>query len=58
MPGEPPNLTHPPKGCRFHPRCQSAMPICSRKEPEMITLSSGRAVHCWLYQDHPEKKKK
>lgn len=58
MPGEPPNLTHPPKGCRFHPRCQSAMPICSRKEPEMITQSSGRAVHCWLYQDHPEKKKK
>ncbi len=57
MPGEPPNLTHPPKGCRFHPRCQSAMPICSKKEPAMITQPSGRAVHCWLYQDDPEKKK-
>jgi len=58
MPGEPPNLTHPPVGCRFHPRCQHAMPICSRLEPAMITHPSGRAVHCWLYQDHPEKKEK
>jgi len=58
MPGEPPNLTHPPTGCRFHPRCQSAMPICSRLQPSLIEHSSGREVHCWLYQDHPEKKHK
>jgi oligopeptide/dipeptide ABC transporter ATP-binding protein len=25
MPGEPPNLTHPPLGCRYHPRCPVAM---------------------------------
>jgi peptide/nickel transport system ATP-binding protein len=56
MSGEPPNLTHPPTGCRFHPRCQSAMPICSQKEPDLIKLTSGSLVHCWLYQDHPEKK--
>ena len=55
MPGEPPNLTHPPTGCRFHPRCQHAMPICSRLEPDLIKTSSGSLVHCWLYQDHPEK---
>ncbi len=58
MPGEPPNLTHPPTGCRFHPRCQFAMPICSKQEPDLVQLSSDRAVHCWLYQDHPEKKQK
>jgi peptide/nickel transport system ATP-binding protein len=58
MPGEPPNLTYPPKGCRFHPRCQNAMPICSHLDPVKTTLSSGRAVYCWLYQDHPEKKEK
>ena len=28
MGGEPPNLTHPPRGCRFHPRCPETMPIC------------------------------
>lgn len=55
MPGEPPNLTHPPSGCRFHPRCPFAMPICFRYEPALAEAAPGRLVHCWLYQDHPEK---
>jgi len=55
MPGEPPNLTRPPEGCRFHPRCPKAMPICSKKEPSLIEIKKNRFVHCWLYQDHPEK---
>ncbi len=55
MAGEPPNLTHPPSGCRFHPRCPEAMRVCSRYNPEFKEVSSARWVHCWLYQDHPEK---
>ncbi len=55
MPGEPPNLTHPPQGCRFHPRCPDVMPICGRLEPALEEAARGRLVHCWLYQDHPEK---
>jgi len=55
MPGEPPNLTRPPEGCRFHPRCPKAMPICSRIEPAMTEVEPKRFIHCWLYQDHPEK---
>ena len=56
MPGEPPNLTHPPSGCRFHPRCSYAMPICSQIQPNLKPLEdSERLVHCWLYHDHPEK---
>ena len=55
MPGEPPNLTYPPKGCRFHPRCPAALPICSHLEPGMVEAAPGQLVHCWLYQDHPEK---
>lgn len=55
MPGEPPNLNFPPSGCRFHPRCPEVMPICSRHEPTFIDISEERQVHCWLYQDHPEK---
>jgi len=55
MPGEPPNLTHPPSGCRFHPRCPEAMPICARIEPRLEEARPSRLVHCWLYQDHPEK---
>lgn len=55
MAGEPPNLTHPPSGCRFHPRCPEAMPICSRLQPALEEAAPGQLVHCWLYQDHPEK---
>jgi oligopeptide/dipeptide ABC transporter ATP-binding protein len=55
MPGEPPNLTHPPSGCRFHPRCPMAMDICSRLEPNLIEVQPGRQVKCWLYEDHPDK---
>jgi peptide/nickel transport system ATP-binding protein len=57
MPGEPPNLTHPPTGCRFHPRCPEVMPICSRLTPSLIYVNSGQMANCWLYQDHPEKER-
>jgi oligopeptide/dipeptide ABC transporter ATP-binding protein len=55
MDGEPPNLTHPPSGCRFHPRCPQVMPICSRIKPALQEAAPGQLVHCWLYQEHPEK---
>ncbi len=47
--GEPPNLINPPSGCRFHPRCEHAMDICSREEPPMVKLDEGHGVACWLY---------
>ncbi|HQN05798.1 MAG TPA: ABC transporter ATP-binding protein [Anaerolineaceae bacterium] len=55
MGGEPPNLTHPPKGCRFHPRCPKAMPICETIEPQFQEVARGRFVKCWLYENHPDK---
>ncbi len=55
MPGEPPNLSNPPTGCRFHPRCPDVMPICSEVIPDLQESTGGRFVQCWLYQDHPEK---
>lgn len=55
MYGEPPNLTNPPSGCRFHPRCPHAMPICSQERPQFQDLGDEHFVHCWLYQDHPDK---
>lgn len=57
MGGEPPNLTRPPSGCRFHPRCPEAMPLCSKVCPAMGEVTPERWVHCWLYQDHPEKER-
>jgi peptide/nickel transport system ATP-binding protein len=55
MGGEPPNLVAPPSGCRFHPRCPHAMPICSRQAPHLLPVVDEHLVHCWLYEDHPEK---
>jgi peptide/nickel transport system ATP-binding protein len=49
--GSPPDLLEPPSGCRFHPRCAKAMPICKEKEPETIKAGKGRNqyVACHLY---------
>lgn len=49
--GEIPSLIHPPSGCRFHPRCPHAMPVCSQRSPGRTELSAGRWTHCFLYSD-------
>ncbi|SHJ39670.1 oligopeptide/dipeptide ABC transporter, ATP-binding protein, C-terminal domain-containing protein [Roseomonas rosea] len=35
IPGSIPDLRRPPSGCRFHPRCPLAMPICAREKPRL-----------------------
>ena len=47
--GEPPSLISPPGGCRFHPRCPHAMPVCSQSRPERTDLGNGHWTHCFLY---------
>lgn len=51
LPGSPPNLSNPPSGCRFHPRCPVAMDICRTVVPEMITLEDRHRVACHLVKD-------
>ena len=45
IPGFPPDLLNPPKGCRFHPRCKYAMDICRKEEPPPVILGN-RYVFC------------
>ena len=47
--GAPPNLLHPPTGCRFHPRCPKRKEICDKEEPKGVRHSEGREVKCVLY---------
>jgi oligopeptide/dipeptide ABC transporter ATP-binding protein len=47
--GEVPNVTNPPSGCRFHPRCPYAEDTCGRKEPETIEVGGSHRVSCFLY---------
>jgi len=49
IPGEPPSPVNMPPGCRFHPRCPYAMPICREKEPTLHEVEKNRYVACWLY---------
>lgn len=49
IPGSIPNLINPPPGCRFHPRCEHAMEICSREKPQMKEIEKDHYVACWLY---------
>jgi len=46
LPGDVPDPAAPPGGCRFHPRCPSAVPLCSDIEPERLTLLPGRSAAC------------
>jgi oligopeptide/dipeptide ABC transporter ATP-binding protein len=48
IPGMVPSPLEMPSGCRFHPRCPSAMPVCSEREPKMVKLGEHRRVQCWL----------
>jgi oligopeptide/dipeptide ABC transporter ATP-binding protein len=48
--GSVPDLLNPPSGCRFHPRCPSAMPICEDSDPMDLRLKDNRGeVACWLH---------
>ncbi|ADA67690.1 oligopeptide/dipeptide ABC transporter, ATPase subunit [Thermotoga petrophila RKU-10] len=48
IPGSPPDLSNPPGGCRFAPRCEKAMKVCWEKEPPDFEID-GTRVKCWLY---------
>jgi peptide/nickel transport system ATP-binding protein len=51
IPGSVPNLITPPSGCRFHPRCPYAMPICKERRPELLQQGEAHGVACFLYED-------
>lgn len=55
--GSVPNLITPPTGCRFHPRCQFKMDICSVKKPKLVELEgqTDRKVACFLYSEESEE---
>jgi peptide/nickel transport system ATP-binding protein len=50
IPGNPPDLIHPPSGCRFHPRCREARTECSVLEPALLQHSQGM-ISCHLFTE-------
>jgi peptide/nickel transport system ATP-binding protein len=37
IPGQPPDLTRPPRGCKFAARCRYAQDVCRETEPSLTT---------------------
>ncbi|MFC0572102.1 ABC transporter ATP-binding protein [Paraburkholderia solisilvae] len=49
--GDLPSPTAPPPGCRFHPRCPHAKPLCTQQQPVSETLDGGRRVACHFWRE-------
>ena len=53
--GRPPDLIHPPKGCRFSPRCPYAQDRCREEEPPLQEAETpGHLYACWYPVGTPE----
>jgi oligopeptide/dipeptide ABC transporter ATP-binding protein len=48
LPGEVPDPSRPPEGCRFHPRCPYVFDRCRSQEPPLVELAHARSAACWL----------
>ncbi len=49
IPGSPPDMTRPPKGCPFASRCPYARNICADACPPFVEIGN-RCARCWLLQ--------
>jgi peptide/nickel transport system ATP-binding protein len=51
--GSSPDMRNPPPACRFHPRCDYCMEICTREAPPKVG-TDGRYAMCWWVKDQVE----
>jgi oligopeptide/dipeptide ABC transporter ATP-binding protein len=55
IPGRPPNLIHPPKGCKFSPRCAYAQEQCLEDDPPLFEAETpGHRYRCFFPVGTPE----
>jgi peptide/nickel transport system ATP-binding protein len=47
--GDPPNPINPPTGCRFHPRCAMAAPVCAQHDPGVARVGGHHTVRCLVH---------
>lgn len=53
IPGTPPDLFAPPKGCAYAPRCPYAMEVCSSYDPPNVGMDGApeHSAACWLLDE-------
>jgi len=49
IPGMVPDLSNPPAGCKFHPRCRFRFDPCDKLPPPLFQVSPSHFVSCYLY---------
>lgn len=52
--GDIPSPVNPPKGCKFHTRCENCMDICKRIAPHYKEVEEGHFCACHLYNTEQE----
>ena len=55
IPGSPPDMTKPPVGCPFAPRCPYARVICGSELPQMTEGMVAHHSRCWLLSPEAPK---
>jgi peptide/nickel transport system ATP-binding protein len=46
IPGSPPDLSNPPPGCAFAPRCKDAVAACGQQIPAEVQVERGHFARC------------
>ena len=49
IPGQLADPLNPPSGCRFHPRCPSAKPVCQQEKTKLKEIGKDHMVACHLF---------
>lgn len=55
IPGTPPDLLNPPKGCPFSARCTYCMNVCTEQQPPIFETETGHYASCWLLDERAPK---
>src|SRR5699024_8324380 len=55
IPGTPPDLKDPPKGCPFTARCPFAMKVCEGNMPDYTEITDTHKAACWLQDERAPK---
>ncbi|MHA2351358.1 MAG: ABC transporter ATP-binding protein, partial [Candidatus Thorarchaeota archaeon] len=54
IPGKAPDMTNPPTGCPFNPRCEYTKDVCREELPEYREVESGHWIFCHRYEEIPK----
>lgn len=55
--GSLPSPANPPRGCKFHTRCEKCMELCQYAVPEAVDIKPGHMCACHLYNDAEREKR-